>query len=206
MRSSIILVIALAAGLVACDRKTESPQQGSGDCSTTGAVGASRLTFRSDVVYSAEFAGGGSGSADSLHLRAVFVGRGAPGWSERPDDPTGAPQRPAWADSLGFVNGGALGTVWVGHNRERTEAVVGADRIVMDTFNIFLVDRIDSIGGPPAVVKRLRLQRGFALPPTACGPRGFAEFSPVDSLEALLMRTAEVRDFASERADRTPGR
>lgn len=195
MRVTLLPLIAVAITLGACTEKPEAGSMLTGLPCSGGASGALRLTDRADVAYSVSFTGDTTGR-DSLHLDAVFIGRGVPGWKETSQAREVAP-RPVPPDSVRTTSGAGIGHLYMGYDHRDNVAWVHDQRVPLDSFNIILVDRVDSVGGPPIVTRKLRLSPSLAFAPGTCAKRGDpAGMRWTDSIRAVLLRSPDVRAFA----------
>ncbi len=193
MRRSVLYLVALAL-LTACSDGENVPNTALGDLPCSGGAGGSlTLNERAGVAYSVSFAGDTTGK-DSVHLQAIFVARGKAGWKNRAEStPLARPVRPG---STGSLSGADLGDLSMSYDRSTNTAWVHDQKVVLDTFNVVLVDRADSVGGPPVVAQRLRLKPVIALPPGICAKRGSGDgLVWQDSIRAILFRSPDVRAF-----------
>jgi len=201
MPISRFAVVAIAGVLIAgvlmmaCSKADDAGSDSASLPCRGGVGGGFNLTENSEVAYTGQFTGGTTGN-DSLHIGAVFIGKGSPGW-EAGTNPT---QVPMPTDSLADLGGGSLGYIWVAHNRRGNLASVHGQVVPLDSFNVALVDRVDTVGGPPIVTRKLKMKPAFALAPGVCAARGRgSELGWADSIRAALMRMPEVREFAQGR-------
>jgi len=194
MRVPLFPLVAVAITLGACNEKPEPEPMLTGLPCSGGAGGALTLTDRADAAYSVSFTGDTTGN-DSLRLEVVVVGRGAPGWRDRLRE-RGA-VRPVLPDSESMTSGAGIGQLYMGYDRRRNVAWVHDQRVPLDSFNIIFVDRIDSVGGPPIVTRKLRFSPSVAFAPGTCAERANpAGMRWADSIRAVLLRSPDVRAFA----------
>jgi len=100
-------------------------------------------------------------------------------------------------ESVGFLSGGSIGQLYMGHELGTNVAWVHDQKVVLDSFNVVLVDRVDSAGGPPMVVGRLRIPSYVALQPGTCGQRAQPQgLQWMDAVRAALLKSPEIRAFA----------
>lgn len=193
MRISSVTPVILLALLASCggteDAGVEFP------ACNGGSSGNMSLTDRAEMVYSISF-GGDTTRPNVFDINAVFVGRGAPGWKGQARQV----ERPAELhDSLG-ISGGTAGSLFLGVNRRTRTAWIHGQPMALDSFNVVLVDRVDSVGGPPVVAGRVRIAPSMTLAPEVCSGSSRAAYGPyADSLRAVLLRTPEIREFAAGR-------
>ena len=185
---------ALASTVAACGGRSDSA---AGDVACEGSAGGHlSLTERADMVYTVSFREDGDGG-DAATIEAVIVARGAAGWKSTERSRTTAPA-PAAADSASLSTSADLGGVRVGYDRSSNVAWVHNERVVLDSFNVVLVDRIDGVGGEPTVAQRVRITPAIALAPGECGARtNPTTMVWADSIRARLMRNSTVRAFAT---------
>lgn len=190
--SSIALVMLL--GLQASCGGTEDAAVESPAC-IGGSSGNMSLTERAEMVYSISF-GSDTTRRNVFDIDAVFVGRGAPGWKSQARQV----ERPAvLRDSVGIA-GATAGSLFLGVNRRSRTAWIHGQPMALDSFNVVLLDRVDSVGGPPVVTRRVRIAPSMTLAPEACSGSSRAAYGPyADSLRAVLLRTPEIREFAAGR-------
>ena len=198
MRAAVIRIAALTLAASACGGRSDSSADSAATANlpcSGGSGGGFRLTNRADVVYSVSFSD--TTGTEAMHINAVFVGRGAPGWKDKAENRIAGPP-PARPDSVSGGSGATLGRFHMTHDRANNIAWVHDQPVRLDTFNVVLVDRADSAGGPPVVAGRLRVKPDITLPAGACGARTRATgMSWSDSLRAVLLRNPEVRAFAN---------
>ena len=194
MPRTLIRIAALAATITACGGNGDSATD---DVPCDGSAGGNlSLTERADMVYTVSFRED-SGGTDAATIESVIVARGAAGWkqAERNRDP--APP-PTGADSTALTTSVTLGGHRVGYDHRSHVAWIHNERVALDSFNVILVDRIDSVGGAPTVVQRLHIPPTVRLDEGACGARANpTSMLWVDSIRARLMRAPEVRAFAA---------
>lgn len=194
MGISLFQIVALTMAATACSRGADSDSAVilpcAGNVSTT-----QTLSDRAGVVVLGTFSGD-SISGDSLNLVLVFIGRGARGWKRQPSGQR-ALVRPVLPESVGFLSGGSLGQLYMGHELGTNVAWVHDQKVVLDSFNVVLVDRVDSVGGPPMVVGKLRMPSYVALQPGTCGQRAQPQgLQWMDAVRAALLESPEIRAFA----------
>ena len=187
----------LAAIVIACGGGSDSAP---GDVPCDGSAGGNlSLNERADMVYTVRFREDSDG-ADVAIIESVIVGRGAPGWknTERSRDPAPTPNpTPTAPDSISLSTSADLGGVRVGYDRTRNVAWIHNERVALDSFNVVLVDRIDSAGAP-VVAQRLRIAPTITLARGACSARtNPTSMAWADSIRSRLMRQSAVRTFAS---------
>ena len=194
MDRTLICLATLAMTLAACggDSGTSSrdvPCEGN-------ASGSLSLTDRAEMMYTVSFRED-SGGVDVATIESVIVGRGAAGWktSQRTRTPASTPTP---FDSASLASSAEIGGVRVGYDRRDNAAWVQNERFALDSFNVVLIDRIDSVGGAPTVAQRLRIAPAIPLATGACGARtNPTSMAWADSIRARLMRAPQVRTFAS---------
>ena len=193
MRASFRIVIALVAALVACGKGGDQPSSAENLPCSGGAGGSMTLNERASAALSVEFTGDTTGN-DSVHLRAIFVARGTAGWKNRAESTPLV--RPVLPDGTGSLSGAGLGDLFMGYDGSTNTAWVHDRKVPLDTFNVVLIDRADSVGGPPVVAQRLRLKPVIGLARGVCAKRASSEgLAWQDSIRALLYRSPEVRAF-----------
>ncbi len=194
MPRPVLYLVALAL-LAACSDGENVPNTALGDLPCSGGAGGSlMLNERAGVAYSVSFAGDTTGK-DSVHLQAIFVARGKAGWKNRAEStPLARPVRPG---STGSLSGADLGDLSMSYDRSTNTAWVHDQKVVLDSFNVVLVDRVDSAGGPPIVVGKLRVPPHIALQPGTCGKRAQPQgLQWMDAVRAALLKSPEIRAFA----------
>ena len=194
MHRTQICLAALAATLTACGGDSASS---SADARCEGSAGGKlSLTDRADMVYTVTFRAD-SGGTDVATIESVIVGRGAAGWKNSVRGPSPAPS-PTAADSAVLATSADLGVIRVGYDRRNNAAWVHDERIALDSFNVVLIDRVDSVGGAPTVAERLRIAPTIPLAAGACAARSNpTSMAWADTIRARLMRSPQVRTFAS---------
>jgi hypothetical protein len=193
MHRAPVTLVALIAVLGACGGDS-SPNRELPCAGNAGGGGG--LTDIADMVYAVSFADDTT-RGEMMHIRALFVGRGSPGWQAKAQNTP--MQRPPVHDTV-MLGGGSLGRLFVGYEDKTNSAWIHDQRVPLDSFNVVLVDRVDSVGGPPVVARTLRINPDIRLAPGVCGGRvTMAGQGWADSLRAVLMRNAAVREFASGR-------
>ena len=193
MHRTLIGITALAAAITACDGRADSA---SGDVPCEGSAGGNlSLTNRAEMAYTVSFRED-SGGADVATIESVIIGRGAAGWKDAERSRT--PAAPASAtDSASLATSAQLGAVRVGYDRRNNATWINEERVALDSFNVVLVDRVDSVGGEPTVAQRLRIAPAIQLAPGACAARANpTNMAWADSIRARLMRSPDVRAFA----------
>ena len=184
-------LITLVAALAACDTRAASRSTTPHTACSGGAGGSLTLNERAAAALSVSFTGDTSGR-DSVHLHVVFVARGQPGWRGRAEATTLV--RPVLPESVGFLSGSGLGDLFMGYDPATKVAWMHDQKVILDTFNIVLVDRADSVGGPPIIARKLRVRPSIGLAPGVCARRAQPEGSPWrDSVRAVLFRSPEIR-------------
>ena len=194
MHRTLPAIFALTALTSACSGGSDSA---AGDAPCQGhAGGAFSLTQRAEMLYSLEFTEGGGGE-DIARIEAVIVGRGAPGWKTANAQPDSAARAGA-RDTTGLATSATMGAVRMAYDRRAHAAVIGDQRIPLDSFNVVLVENVDRAGASPTIGQRLRVAPEFPIDTGVCQrSSGAANLAYVDSLRARLMRNAEVRAFAA---------
>jgi len=195
VRTSLIQIVALTIAVGACSRGAD-PDSAGGDLPCGGKVSSTQtLSDRVGLVFLGTFSGD-STRGDSLNLDLVFIGRGARGWKQQQPGQRSL-ARPVLPESVGFLSGGSIGELYMGHERGTNVAWVHDQKIVIDSFNVILVDRVDSAGGPPMVVGKLRVPSHVALQPGTCGKRAQpGGLVWMEAVRAALLKSPEIRAFA----------
>ena len=194
MHRALIPLIALAAPIIACGGRADSAAGGI-PCEGSAGGGMS-LSERAEMVYTVAFRED-SGGSETANVEAVIVARGAPGWKASARNRTATP--PATApDSGSLATSVNVAGLRLGYDRRSHAAWIHDQRVALDSFNVILVDRVDSAGGPPMVAQRLRIPPAIPLAPGACSARTSpTSMAWADSIRARLMRSPEVRTFAA---------
>ena len=191
MYRPLIRLIVLAVTVTACSGGSDSK---SGDPACQGSGGGNlSLSERAEMQYAVEFRQDSGGNPVG-RIEAVIVGRGGPGWKTRTST-TDSASRGSAADSTPLATRGTIGAVRVGYDRRANVAVIGDQRIALDSFNVILIDNVDSAA--PRIGQRLRVAPEFRLASGACaGGARPDQLTYLDSIRGRLMRSPEVRAFA----------
>ena len=192
MHRALSRIIALAATIAACSGGSDSA---SSDIPCEGSAGGGlTLTDRTEMVFTVAFREDSSGD-EVAQIEAVIVGRGAPGWKATMRD-----RKPASTthDSASLATMADIGLVKVGYDRRSHVAWIQNESVALDSFNVVLLDRVDSAGGGPVIAQRLRLAPTIPLAEGACAARmNPTTMAWADSIRARLMSHAQVRAFAA---------
>ena len=194
MHRALLSLIALAAPIIACGGRADSA---AGDIPCDGSAGGGiSLSERAEMVYTVAFRED-SGGREVANIEAVIVARGAPGWKSSARNRTATPAANA-PDSGRLATSVDVAGLRIGYDRSSHAAWIHDQRVALDSFNVVLVDRMDSAGGPPQAARRLRIEPTIPLAPGACAARTNPAAMPwADSIRARLMRSPEVRTFAA---------
>src|SRR5687767_5075115 len=130
MHRAPIRILALVAVVAACGR-SDAPQGGDLPCGGNASGGFS-LTDLADATYSVSFSEATT-RGESMHIPALFVGRGAPGWKGRAQ---GSATRPVRPDTTVPLAGASLGRLYMGYEDRTNTAWVHDQRVPLDSFNI----------------------------------------------------------------------